>query len=318
MFMKLFTLFLCISMSLFAQDFTTIKTKTDRYAAVLTAEKLAKNIAKDFSSDEEKVKALFCWLTKNIRYDLKEFYNPASKSTRFRYRTIEEKNSILQGLKDQRVSKTLSSRKGVCEGYAQTFAKVCNLLAIENEVIKGYARASFTEIGSPIQIPNHAWNAVKINGAWVYIDATWGAGHQYNGKWLRKFKPYFFDMKKEKYFKTHLPEESIWRLRVARMDKTSFYNQPLFSYHFLTTDYKLTHEITGFLKKDKNGKIHISFNNIQPSQKIHFGFLGEQFAKEATINITNGVTTASITPSKNAKQVSLLIDLNVMVSFKIM
>jgi len=316
--MKLLTLFLCISMSIFAQDFTIINSKTDLYSGVLTAEKLAKNIKSDFKSEENQVKALFSWLTKNIRYDLEEFYNPTNKRTRFRYRTLKEKEYILQAIKDERVEKTLSSRKGVCEGYAQTFAKVCNLLNIKNEVIKGYARSSYNDIGNPIQQPNHAWNAVEINNKWIYIDATWGAGHQNNGKWERKFKPYFYNIKKETYFKTHLPEDSKWRLKVARLDKATFYNQPMYSHRFLVTNYELLNTSSGFLKKGNDGKIHLSLKNVQPNQKIHFGFLGEKFAKTPEIIHKNGITTVSITPPTTATLASLLIDLEVMVNFKIM
>jgi len=315
--MKLFLFLLCLSTSIFAQDFTDIKSKTDVYARSFTADKLAKKIQSDFSSKEDQVKAIYAWLTKNIRYDLQEFYHPTNKTSHFRYRTLEEKEAKIQALKDKQVSATLSSRKAVCEGYAQTFAKVCNLLHIENEIIKGYARASFNEIGKPLQQSNHAWNAVKINKKWIYIDATWGAGHTNNGKWERMFKSYFFDMKKKNYFKTHLPEESIWRLRVARMDKTTFYNQPIYSYSFLQEDYNLVNKTSGFLKVDKNGKIHIPIGNMDSTKKIHFGFVGEKFAKEADITIKNGVTIASVIVPRNVTYVSLLIDLDLMVSFKI-
>ena len=315
--MKSLFLTLFISFSIFSQDFSKIKEKTNTYSGLLTAEQLSKKIATDFSSETDKVKALFSWMTKNIRYDLEEYYNPKNKTTSFRYRTIEEKNKILQGIKDKTVNETLRTRKGVCEGYAQTFAKVCNLLNIENEVISGYARASYNDIGKPIQQANHAWNAVKINNKWIYIDATWGAGYQNNGKWYREFKPYFFNMKKETYFKSHLPENTSWVLKVGRIDKKTFYNQPIYSHRFLDTNYKLISTNSGFLKKDKNGKISISLKNVTPNQKIHFGFLGEQFAKEAEITTKNGITTASISPPRNAKQVFLMIDIEVMITFKV-
>jgi len=315
--MKIFLLTLFISCSFFAQDIYTIKTKTDSYPKILTAEKLAKKIESDFTTNQDKVKAIFCWLTENIRYDLDEFYNPKHKTTNFRYRTLEEKESILQKIKDKKVSETLSTRKGVCEGYAQTFAKVCNLLHIENEVIKGYARGSFNEIGKPLSQPNHAWNAVKLNGKWIYIDATWGAGHEENGKWHRKFKPYFYNIKKETYFKTHLPDSSIWRLRVERMDKNTFYNQPIYAHSFLESGYILKKPTTGFLKRDKNGKISITVKDLDPNKRIHFGFLGQRFANKATVISKNGVTTASIIAPKNAKLAFFTVDLELMVTFKI-
>ena len=315
--MKLLITFF-ISLSLFSQDISTIKQKTDRYSHKLSVEKLAKKINADFTSDENKAKAIFCWLTQNISYDLEEFYNPTNKKRSFKYRTIEEKNAILQGFKDEIVAETLKDNKAVCEGYAQTFAKVCNLLQIENAVIKGYVRASFNDIGKPRQQPNHSWNAVKLNNEWVYIDATWGAGHQINGKWLRKFKPYYFDIKKDTYFKSHFPEEDLWILKVGQIHKDDFYKQPIYSHRFLNTNYKLVQPTNGFLKKEKDGSIRISLKNIDATKKIHFGFLGEKYAKPAIISSNNGVTTASIIPPKNASQTFLMVDLEVILYFKLL
>ena len=167
--MRFLTLFLFIAFKSFAQDFTAITTKTDTYKRINSAEKLAEKIEKDFSSDEDKVKAIFCWLTSNISYDLEEYYNPSSRRKSFRYRTEEEKEQILQAIKDETVLETITTKKSVCEGYAQTFTKVCTLLNIESEVISGYARFGYQEIGKPQPNSNHAWNAVKINNEWLYF-----------------------------------------------------------------------------------------------------------------------------------------------------
>jgi len=316
--MKLLLLTFLLSFTVFGQDFSKIKEKTDRYPKKLSVEKLSKKIDSDFSSKEEKTKAIYCWLTKNIRYDLEAFYNPTNKKRSFKYRTLDEKNTITQGFKDEIVTKTLKDNKGICEGYAQTFAKICNLLHIENAVIDGYVKSSYNDIGKPIQKPNHSWNAVKIDNNWIYIDATWGAGHQSNGKWFRKFKPYFFNIPKDLYFKTHLPEDSYWILKVGSMNKTTFYNQPIYSERFLNTAYKLTKPTSGFLKKEKNGEITVVLKNIDPSQKIHFAFLSEKFAKPATVSTSKDIIKASIIPPKKTTHAFLMIDLEVMIYFKIL
>ncbi|TYP97988.1 transglutaminase superfamily protein [Tenacibaculum adriaticum] len=309
--------FLLISFSISAQNFSVIKEKTDLYSGLLTAEKLAHKIELDFSSEEDKVKAIFCWMTKNIRYDLDEFYNPTRKEISFRYRTNEERDQKLQEIKNKTVAETLSTRKGVCEGYAQTFSKICDLLQIENEVITGYVRTSSNTIGKPQQQPNHAWNTVKINNKWIFIDTTWGAGYENNGKWLRNFNPYYFNISTKKYFKTHFPEKSIWRLRVGRMEKEEFYNQPIYSHLFLKSDVELTAPKSGILSKNKNGKIDIILKNIKPSQQIHVGFLGLPYAQKPEVTSKNGVTSVTITPPTNALQLFLLIDKEVAIEFLI-
>lgn len=314
--MKHFFLFLLTSIFTFSQDFSKIKSKTEKYYNIKTAEELAKKITSDFSSEEEKVKAVFYWITDRIRYNLEEFYNPNRKTqTHFRYRSLEEKNLILQEIQNKLVTKTLLTQKGVCEGYAQTFSKICDLLNIENEIIKGYVRTNFNDINKPISLPNHAWNAVKINNKWLYIDTTWAAGLVLNGKWQKKFIPYYYDIPTEKYFKTHYPEKTIWKLRVGRKEKADFYNQPIYSYTFLTSNVQLISPTTGTLYKNRNGKIKIQLKNVLPTQPIHVGFLGYATAQNPEITTTNGITNVSILVPKNTNQLFLLIDKTVVLEF---
>jgi len=314
--MRFLILLFLFSAHSFAQDFTSIFEKTNDYRNIHSASALAKQIEKDFTSDENRVKAIFCWLTSNINYDLDEFYNPSSKRTSFRYRTEEEKERILQGFRDEIVQETIIGRKAVCEGFAQTFSKVCDILNIESEVIKGNARFGYQEIGKPQYDSNHAWNAVKINNNWIYIDATWGAGSVSNGKWESYFKPYYYDIPKSNYFKTHLPEKSVWKLKVGRITTEEFYNQPIFMDAFLESNVELIKPKTGILKKDASGKVSIQLKNATDK---HFltGFLGSNIAQKPSVVHHNGITTVSITPPAHAKECFFLIDKEVGLQFLI-
>lgn len=316
--MKKILFLLLVSASAFSQDFSNIKAKTKHYYKIKTAEALAEKIDLDFSSDENKVKAIFCWMTDNIRFDLAEFNNPnRKKRISFRYRTIEEREAKLQELKDNLVATTLTTRKGVCAGYAHTFSKICSLLNIENEVIRGYVRTNSNTINKPILQPNHAWNAVKLNNKWVYIDPTWASGYEINKKWKRKFIPYYYDIPVKHYFKTHLPEKSIWKLRIGDMEKNDFYKQPIFKYQFLTSGVQLISPTTGTFNKNKQDEIQIQLKNIQPTQPIHIGFRGTQFAQKPKVTSKNGITTVTANPPKNAQQLFLLIDKEIVLEFLI-
>ena len=57
----------------------------------------------------------------------------------------------------------------MCEGYAQTLSKIYTHLGLENMVIKGYVRNSILDIGDEQQMPNHAWNLVKVNDEWRIV-----------------------------------------------------------------------------------------------------------------------------------------------------
>ncbi|CAM1345620.1 transglutaminase domain-containing protein [Tenacibaculum amylolyticum] len=307
-----FTVFIAV-----AQDFSGIESKVEGYPGLLTADKLATTIKKDFPKKEDQVKALYRWLTKNIRYDLEEFYNPNRQTkTRFRYRTPEEREQKLQEIRDKTVSETLSKRRAVCEGYARTFAKVSDLMGIENEVIEGYVRNSSNSIGNPRKQPNHAWNAVKLNGKWIYIDATWGAGSESNGKWIRRFNPYYYNIPATKYFKTHLPEKSIWRLRVGRIEKEDFYKQPIYSHDFLKSNVNLVSPKSGIVKRNAKGAIKMVLTNAA-DKEILIGFLGSSIAQRPSVVTKGKNTTVTISPPPNANVCFLLIDREVAIEFLI-
>jgi transglutaminase/protease-like cytokinesis protein 3 len=299
----------------FSQDFSKINQKTKEYPKLLSAEKLADRIKKDFSNSEDQLQALYSWITSNIRYDLEEFYNPnrVTKTT-FSYQTLEERDRKLKALHDEIVNETLSSRKAVCEGYARTFAKVCDLLSIENEVIEGYVRSSSNRIGKPLQGPNHSWNAVKLDGKWMYIDATWGAGSEYNGRWIRKFNSYYYNIPKEKYFKTHLPEKSIWKLRVGRIDKKEYYNQPIYSHKFLKSEIELVSPKAGTLSRNTKGNVILELKNAV-DKEILVGFLGSTTAVKPSVLHKGNKTTVSIIPPVGASALFLLIDREVALEF---
>lgn len=313
--MRILYILFFITFTSLAQDFSAVKAKTDNYPGLLTAEKLASLIEKDFTKEEDKVKAVFCWLTSNIRYDLEEYYKPTSaKTTRFRYRTEAERQQKLQAIRDNIVKETLTGRKAVCEGFAQTFSKVCTLLKIENEIIEGYVRASSNRIGRPLESPNHSWNAVNLGGKWKYFDATWGAGAEFNGKWVRNFNSYYYDIPKEKYFLTHLPEKSLWRLRVGRMDKQQFYEQPIFLNKYLHSDVELVAPKKGTLVRDIEGNIEVRLKNGF-DKEYFFGFPGSNIAQAPEVDIERGITKVKIAAPAQAKYCFLLINREIAIEF---
>lgn len=300
-----------------AQDFLTVDAKVKTYPKIITAHKLADKITADFNSNQEKVRAVFSWISFNIRYDLEEFYNPKQKRIGFQYRDETEKKAKIKAIKDGIVQKTMARRSGVCEGYAQTFSKICTLLNIENEIIKGYVRNSSSDIGKINNRTNHAWNAVKINNKWFYIDATWAAGAVINGNWQHNFNAYYFNIPKEKYFLTHFPQDILWQLRVQRMSLETYFKQPIYSSSFLKKTYKLIAPINGIITKNANTPITFIIENITKNQTIYCGFEGFKYAKKPTISFEKNKATISIIPPINSKEIYLIIDKEVVLEFLI-
>lgn len=313
---RLLFLFFLVTTIVSAQDFSLIEEKVNSYPKFNEVERLAQQIASDFKTEEQQVQAAFYWLAHNIQYDLDAYYRPKNKRISFRYRNEQEKFEKLQAIKDDIVTKTLVTRKAICEGYAQTFAKICSILEIENEVIKGYIRNSSNDIAKPKTNSNHAWNAVKLNDHWIYIDATWAAGFVINNKWQPFFNTYYYNIPKEKYFRTHFPEKTLWQLRVGRINKTDFYNQPIYTAPFLQSKLELVAPLKGIL--DKNATIELKIKNIHPNQSVFLGYSGYRYAvKPDKISTKNNSTTITTTPLENSKQLFLIIDKEVMLEFLI-
>ncbi|TVZ56947.1 transglutaminase superfamily protein [Lutibacter sp. Hel_I_33_5] len=297
-----FFLLLVFSYSSGAQNFAKVENSVNNYPRFSSAKNLANQIQKDFNSDENKAYAAFYWLAKNIRYNLKEFYNPKPRSFNFSYSSEEEKEQKLQNLKDELVSKAFRNKTGVCEEYAQAFKKVGDLLGLETEVITGNVRISGEEIGVIPQNSNHAWNAVKLNNKWIILDATWAAGYENNGKWIRDFNSYFWNIPADNIFKTHLPEDSLWILRFGRISKEEFYNQPIYNQKFLNYDLTLVSPLKGIIDISKNDTIQLKIKNLH-NKKVIYLYEGQQYAKKPSITLKGDI---SILTFKNPQRNSLL------------
>lgn len=69
--------------------------------------------------------------------------------------------------------------KIVCGGYAGIFKLVCDQYGLEAEVLTGYGNGEY-----------HAWNRVRVDGHWRYVDCCWDDTSATND-WLLKSKKEF-------------------------------------------------------------------------------------------------------------------------------
>ena len=312
---QLFIFFFFIYYSVSAQNYVNVDAKVRSYSKYSSAKKLATKIASDFNSDADKVRATFIWLTHNIRYDLKEYYNPTTKQVRFKYKNETEKRQKLQQIKDQVVDEMFVSRKSVCEGYAQSFKKICDLLNIEAVVIKGYARNSTGEIGSIPQTSNHAWNAVKVNNKWKLVDATWAAGYAINNQWKKHFTEYYYFPKPIELLRTHYPESTAWQLLQKSISKKEFANQPIIGQGFFSKNLQLISPNKGILS-DKT--IEFQIKNLTKNHVVGYLFKGQKYGKRAPSIFKDNIGVFSINLSgKKNSELYIFIDSEIALEFKI-
>lgn len=108
----------------------------------------AKAVTKGLTTDEAKVKAIYDFIVKSVKYDA----DLAKKVTPGYIPDIDN---------------VIATKKGICYDYAALFAGMARSIGIPARLVmgttdnvKGY----------------HAWNDVFINGKWVTVDTTVDAG----------------------------------------------------------------------------------------------------------------------------------------------
>ena len=207
-------LFLIISVSCFSQQETAdIKkiSRKERFNETITPAVLAQQLAISCSTDLEKVRAIFYWITENISYRTK----PVRSRKRVSPFLVEETNdtAALKPLDERVAENVLDDRVAVCDGYARLFKTLCIYSGIQAEVINGYARTEATKRIQRFR-PNHSWNAVMIDSVWQLLDVTWASGYitWHGGEFVRHLDEQYFLSTPEQFIREHYPDDLRWTL----------------------------------------------------------------------------------------------------------
>ena len=231
------TLLLCLCFSLFALAQSTARyVDTDvrimqiPKSSTRTVDDVAAYIKANFSTDEEKARSVFFWISQTISYDI------ANMNT-INYYDNEQ----------QVVDEVMKSRKGVCMHYATLMSWICNRVGVKTFVVGGYTRQN-----GKVDALSHAWNVSFVNGKWQNIDPTWGTGQIVNGKFVRQLNNEFFLMQPEEGIKSHCPFDPMWQLLQYPIDNNNFSkgivaidkSKPLFSFNDSIAAYEKADELT--------------------------------------------------------------------------
>jgi hypothetical protein len=187
-----------------------------------TIQSLAAELGKNASTDAEKSWAIWVWITDNIAYDVDAFFSGI--------------------IGDTSASQTLENRKSVCDGYANLFYALAGAMNLEAVKISGYAKGYGYVEGQVFESANHAWNAVKIDGIWKPLDATWGAGYVSSDKeFVKSYNESYYMPDPEHFIFTHLPQVQEWQLLDSPITKARFEELPqlkpeFFSWGFTPQD----------------------------------------------------------------------------------
>jgi transglutaminase/protease-like cytokinesis protein 3 len=220
-------------------------TKTNQYAELdkyareapenisKSSTQLAQYLEKKGITDLEKARLIFTWIAIHIDYDDKG-YNSGKYP-------------------EQTAKNILKKRAAVCAGYSSLFHELAQLMGLKSEIISGYAKGYGYTNGQRITKVNHDWNAVKINGSWELMDATWGNGYgertKSGLKSTKEFDDYWFMTPPDEFRFSHLPVNDKWQLVRPKISLMEFTKLPSVN----GASFKLGFNANEILKSSLNG-----------------------------------------------------------------
>jgi hypothetical protein len=166
-----------------------------------STEAIANYINSNFKTDNDKIRAVFYWTATNISYDIANMYAVNFNET-----------------PQDKITKTLKTKKGVCIHYAEVFNEISNKIGIKSYIIKGYTKQN-GKVGNL----SHAWCAAKIDNKWYLFDPTWGSGYVNNGRFFKKLNDYYFKAEPSKLISSHIPFDYLWQFLNYPITNQEFY-----------------------------------------------------------------------------------------------
>lgn len=138
---------------------------------------LAQELTEGVNSEREKAKAIYDYVAKTVSYDVNKL-----ETDDFSW--------------DDSALKTLDSKTGVCQDYSYLAIALLRASNMEARFIEGTAFGGFWP-------QKHAWVEVKVDGSWLTMDPTWGAGYIKDDKFVAAFNEKYFDPNQAEFEKTH-------------------------------------------------------------------------------------------------------------------
>ncbi len=173
---------------------------------------LAFKLTNTLNTDVERFRSIYRWVCGNISNDYGLYLKNKHKRERFKNDSTKLKawnNTFRKRL----FKKLLKDERTICTGYAYLVKELAKLANLDCEIVQGYARVSTTDIEN-LELPNHSWNAVKLNNKWYLCDPTWASGipDPETNQFTFQYNDGFFFANPELFAVNHFPVEDQWWL----------------------------------------------------------------------------------------------------------
>lgn len=123
---------------------------------------------------------------------------------RYIYETVIEQTEYdLTAPDNQNIYSVLVGKRSVCQGYAKAVQYLLQKAGLECALVTGTVEEN----------QGHAWNLVKCNGEWYYLDATWGDISYHAGEAVSLYQPQisydYLCITTEQLLRTHAIAEPV-------------------------------------------------------------------------------------------------------------
>ncbi|MGS2727947.1 transglutaminase domain-containing protein [Psychroserpens sp. BH13MA-6] len=268
--------------------------------------KLADRISSDFSTDFDKVRAVYTWIINNVAYDLSE-----SGIYSYEYSNKKEFEKRKAKFEKKLSSRVISKGRAVCEGYSTLFTAICDNLNIKSKIVSGNAKTIVRDIGKRYH-SNHAWNIVLIENKSYLIDVTWGAG-TYNKHFEKKANYFYFLTDPNLFIKKHYPDYYENALLDTKVEKEDFLNSPLL-YNY---DFKLINPSNGIIKKSEVGTLKFTFSYDKNVSSISYDLDKTNYQVTEFKNNEDLEFEIDLSGLNRERELVIYIDYKAIVAFKL-
>ncbi len=188
---------------------------------------LSDKLTLPLSTDAEKFRSIYKWVCTNIDNDFEYFERNKTKREKLQDdpKALAEWDRKFAPMVFKRL---LQHHSTVCTGYAYLIKELSYHAGIECVIVNGYGRNSEANIGGP-GIPNHSWNAVKLNNKWYLCDPTWSSGiiDTQQALFIEQFNEFYFLAAPDRFALNHYPLDTNWLLLDKKPTLSAFLHSPL-------------------------------------------------------------------------------------------
>ena len=298
-----FTFFLFAS-SLYSQNYEAVDNRVRNYPRFNSITDLGYRIMNDFPKDVHRVRAAFIWLSHNIAYGNPDKAAP-NYYTKIKYSSPEERDKQIYDFVFSKIDRSFQARTGVCIDYSLMLNALLEQFGLPTKVISGIAKSDIKDIGGEQLFKNHSWNAVRIDGEWKLMDATWAAGYieERSRKFVRSYLDHYYFTAPSAFILNHFPLKQEWQLIDKPIDMASFLGTPIFMPDYFKKGIVLSPKTKGTLITKTIGSNFLYFDMLPDNHVMHYRLNGsDEFKRMGFKKLNEKAYTSKIRVKGNLKK----------------